>query len=114
MRNKHEYLIWREKKGFFTALNRKGELVTWSILTGKRLYTVLLRGEIWRITMQNYSLYRADAEDITYTRNFYNLEDYSICLLRSNDPIDGKRSIPQKLGGLYGLDTDKVDLAQLA
>ena len=38
MRNKHYYLLWREKKGFFTALSKKGELCTWSILTGKLLY----------------------------------------------------------------------------
>ena len=38
MTNKHDYLIWREKKGFFTALSRTGELNIWSILTGKLLY----------------------------------------------------------------------------
>ena len=38
MTSMHDYLIWREKKGFFTALNYKGELNTWSILTGKLLY----------------------------------------------------------------------------
>lgn len=40
MENKHEYFIWREKRGFFTALNRLGELTTWSNLTGKLLYTL--------------------------------------------------------------------------
>ena len=34
----HDYLIWREKNGFFTALDRRGNLVTWSLLTGKLLY----------------------------------------------------------------------------
>ena len=38
MGNKHDYLIWWERKGFFTALSRKGELNIWSILTGKLLY----------------------------------------------------------------------------
>ena len=40
MLNKHEYLIWREKNGFFTALDKKGDLNVWSILTGKLLYTL--------------------------------------------------------------------------
>lgn len=116
MRNKHEYVIWREKNGFFTAMNRKAELVTWSILTGKRLYRVQLQGELWDLTLKHYSLQRADAEDITYTRDFYNLENSSICLLRSHEAIDeGKRSYDQqKLGGLYGLGLAKIDVAQLA
>jgi len=32
--------VWREKNGFFTALDKVGDLVTWSLLTGKLLYTV--------------------------------------------------------------------------
>lgn len=40
MKNKHEYLIWREKNGFFTALDRQGDLCTWSQLTGRLLYTL--------------------------------------------------------------------------
>ena len=38
MRNKQSYYMWREKRGFFTALNKRGMLYTWSILTGKLLY----------------------------------------------------------------------------
>ena len=38
MKNKHDYLIWREKNGFFTALDRNGWLNTWSLLTGNLLY----------------------------------------------------------------------------
>ena len=33
-----DYLIWREKNGFFTALDKRGMLSTWSLLTGKLLY----------------------------------------------------------------------------
>ena len=39
MGQKHEYLIWREKNGFFTALDKSGQLLTWSLITGKLLYT---------------------------------------------------------------------------
>ena len=38
MGQKHEYLIWREKNGFFTALDKKGKLLTWSLVSGKLLY----------------------------------------------------------------------------
>ena len=40
MDNKQDYLIWRERRGFFTALNKEGELLTWSCLSGKLLYTM--------------------------------------------------------------------------
>ena len=39
MAQKHEYLIWREKNGFFTALDRRSNLLTWSLTTGKLLYS---------------------------------------------------------------------------
>ena len=39
MSQKHSYIIWREKNGFFTALDRYDNLLTWSLLTGKLLYT---------------------------------------------------------------------------
>ena len=35
---KNEYLVWRQKNGFFTALDKQGELLTWSLLSGKLLY----------------------------------------------------------------------------
>jgi len=38
MLKKKNYLIWREKNGFFTALDVAGTLRTWSILTGKHLF----------------------------------------------------------------------------
>ena len=39
MNKKNEYLIWRAKNGFFTALDRRSVLNTWSTLTGKMLYS---------------------------------------------------------------------------
>ena len=38
MGHKSEYLIWREKNGFFTALDQHSKLLTWSLVTGKLLY----------------------------------------------------------------------------
>jgi hypothetical protein len=39
MESKKEYRIWRTYDGKFTALNRKGKLTTWSLATGKVMYT---------------------------------------------------------------------------
>ena len=39
MGQKNEYLIWREKNGFFTALDQKSNLLTWSMASGKLLYS---------------------------------------------------------------------------
>ena len=38
MRNKQFYLVWREKKGMFTAMSIEGYIYTWSIGSGKLLY----------------------------------------------------------------------------
>ena len=39
MSSKLDYLIWREKNGFFTALDKKlNQLMTWSMVTGELLY----------------------------------------------------------------------------
>ena len=35
---RQDYLIWREKNGFFTALGKNGNLRTWSVASGKLLY----------------------------------------------------------------------------
>ena len=39
MGQKNEYLVWREKNGFFTALDKKSNLLTWSLASGKLLYS---------------------------------------------------------------------------
>lgn len=98
MRNKHYYIIWREKKGFFTALSKNGELSTWSILTGKLLYQLQQENDASPENLADYELYQADPDDITYTRSFYNLKDRSLSLLRTVMPIRNYES--QKLGAL--------------
>ena len=37
MGHKSEYLIWREKNGFFTALNQEGVMTTWSVASGRMI-----------------------------------------------------------------------------
>ena len=39
MSSRRDYLVWREKNGFFTALTRGERILrTWSVATGKLLY----------------------------------------------------------------------------
>mmetsp|Transcript_20452 Transcript_20452/g.27641 ORF Transcript_20452/g.27641 Transcript_20452/m.27641 type:complete len:167 (+) Transcript_20452:344-844(+) len=89
MGNKHEYLCLREKKGFFTALNRKGELSTWSILTGKLLYSLKMLGDASGSVLDEYEQYKSNANDITYTRKTYNMEKFSLTLLKTIKPVTG-------------------------
>lgn len=88
MGQKHEYLIWREKKGFFTALDYRSNLLTWSIFSGKLLYNEYQQGDAEAQRMEDYQIYRSDHTDINYTQDFYNLPDHSITLLRSKQPLD--------------------------
>ena len=86
MGHKSEYLIWREKNGFFTALDYKGALLTWSLVTGKLLYQE--PDVVVQKSGQQYDVYRADENDLTYTQNFYSMEKYSLNLLKSKKPIN--------------------------
>ena len=90
MENKHEYMIWREKNGFFTALNRRGVLKTWSILSGKLLYQIIQPDDsaCSPDALAGYEVFKGDPQDITYTRNFYNLPDCSVNLLKSQEPFN--------------------------
>ena len=89
-------MIWREKNGFFTALDRKGKLLTWSTINGKLLYNESCpgakpeenNGAGSEEKMKNYQVYRTDKDDITYTQNFYNHKDCSLSLLRSSTPMN--------------------------
>ena len=79
MGQKHEYLIWRQKNGFFTALDKQGELFTWSLLSGKLMYQESQEGkEGSKKVCKGYEVYRSDTNDITYTGNFYNQPNASI------------------------------------
>ena len=90
MGHKSEYLIWREKNGFFSALDRRNNLLTWAILTGQMLYSQSQTEDAGREYVKKYEVYRADEQDIVHTQNFYNFEEYSLSLLKSKQPVDDK------------------------
>ena len=88
MSQMQDYLIWREKNGFFTALNKQGKLTTWSTLTGKLLYKEWQTDEAVGEKIGKYEVFRSDNDDITYTRNYYNMRDRSITLLQSKESLE--------------------------
>ena len=89
MRQKHDYLIWREKNGFFSALDRKGSLHTWSMVTGKLLYSERQKENeaASGSSLDAYDVYKSDDRDISYTQNNYCLEDCSLTLLKKRSPL---------------------------
>ena len=48
-------------------------MLTWSLVTGKLLYTMRSEEDV-----AGYTAYRADPEDHTYVRDYYNLEDRTV------------------------------------
>ena len=87
MDHKNEYMIWRERNGFFTALDKRSNLLTWSLVSGKMLYVEQQTRSASESHMENYEVYLADEDDITYTRDFYNLKHCSLSLLKSKSVV---------------------------
>lgn len=86
MGQKNEYVVWRAKNGFFTALDKRNQLHTWSMLSGKMLYNE--HPTFDDRAFQNYEVYQADENDITYTQNFYHEKDFSLNLLKSKKSLN--------------------------
>lgn len=81
MGDKSEYLIWREKDGFFTGLHRSGQLRVWSVGSGKFIGIKSLtdmpekqRNTKVKVKVVNedYEIYQAHDEDTCWTRGFQN------------------------------------------
>ena len=81
MQQKSDYLIWREKNGFFSALTNQNVLTTWSLINGKNLYSENCDLGDGMDDHDDYEVYRASKDDVTYTRNFYNKKDETVTLL---------------------------------
>ena len=85
---RQDYLIWREKNGFFTCLSTEGVLRTWSIATGKLLYRY--KNKYKPDQMCNYVIYQAaklrnEIEDNSQLMNFYNFPDRSLSIIRKKE-----------------------------
>ena len=83
---KNEYLIWRENKGFFTAMMRDGTIQTWSLATGNKLYNIQTYkfGEMFN----NFEIYQTENADQSYKRDLTNYHDKSISLIISSKPVE--------------------------
>jgi len=59
---KSKYLIWREKNGFFTALDVAGDLHTWSMLTGEHLFEKKIDKNL-SDALRNFKIYQSSESD---------------------------------------------------
>lgn len=69
MKQKSEYIMWRAKNGFFSALNKKGVLFTWSMIRGDLLYSHK-KGK-FDIDVDDYEPYQAYEEGSLYFSDYY-------------------------------------------
>jgi len=82
-RSKNQYLIWKHSaNGFFTALDKSGQLNTWSTVTGRLLWVENQNEkpefgqpkECSYANMKGYEVYRSDVDDQTYMNDYYNFD----------------------------------------
>ena len=102
---KSDYLIWREKGGFFTAMNKEGVVQTWSLATGNKLYNVTLPS--FSHIFRDFNIYCANSDDKSYHSSYFNFKHSSLSLVMSNQPLtqfikQGTRKVYEKqlTGGL--------------
>jgi hypothetical protein len=92
---KEEYLIWREKGGFFTGLHKSGELRIWSIGSGKFIGSKKKtdipeencpnKCNVPRL-YKDYSIYKAHPEDTCYLYGYQNFENHTLQLMIKKEP----------------------------
>lgn len=78
MKPKKEYLIWREKNGFFAAMDRSGEIFLWSMPGGDLIDTKQLN-----LNLSQYEIFESHPADDTYKRNYQDRIDRTVQLLKS-------------------------------
>lgn len=76
MRKKHHYLIWRDKNGFFSALDANGQFSTWSMVTGD----VIFQQNMTDVTkkVKNYEIFRDNENDETWVAGYQNHENHTL------------------------------------
>jgi hypothetical protein len=73
MGQQRDYLIWRQKDGFFSALTKTQKIHTWSIATGKHVGK-----DVCNLNVMGYKIYQANSSDDSYVKNFMNFKDGAI------------------------------------
>ena len=69
MDSKENYVIWREKNGFFSAVSKEGEIHTWAMSSGKHLFEN--KDKDVKEIIEGFEVFKSSEKDTTYTRNFY-------------------------------------------
>lgn len=64
------YLIWREKNDFFSALSTFGILYTWSLATGDLVYKKDVK-KAFKINVTDFEVYQGNSKDYNYCKDFY-------------------------------------------
>ena len=82
MEKKSKYIMWRSKNGFFSALNKKGVLYVWSMVTGALLYSRY--DNDYKFT--GYLPYQSNENDSLYYSDYYSLSNHSLQLLKFKKP----------------------------
>jgi len=60
---KNKYLIWREKNGFFTALDVAGDIHTWSMLTGELIFEKRIDDAELADGLKEFKIYQSSESD---------------------------------------------------
>lgn len=85
IQEKVSYLIWREKGGFFSAMTKTGEIQTWSLATGSKLYN--LKHPSFGTQFADYEVYYTDDKDDSYHKGYHNFNHCSYSLIVSHEPL---------------------------
>ena len=91
MQAKDNYLIWREKNGFFSAVDLQNYLTTWSVYTGRLLYRLKLYSDHQIEGSENYkTVWQMNDDDYQScsAMNYLNEKDYALNLIIQKRPID--------------------------
>lgn len=78
MKKKSEYLIWREKNGFFAAMDKDSVIYLWSMPGGDLIDTKAVNLET-----QDYEIFQSAKDDDNYKRNYQDRIDRTVQLLKS-------------------------------
>lgn len=71
MSNKENYLIWREKNGFFSALSKIDmALRTWSMSTGDLLYAKKIDQSLINLNLNEFEIFQDNSSDKIWRSGF--------------------------------------------
>jgi hypothetical protein len=113
MRPRKEYLAFRKFKEKLMALDKKGNITTWSVLTGKvdpksRLTQSMIAVKNSLEPFTNYEIFRNGTNDITYRSEWY--QKFTLLIDKKNPitDVDEVRFFQGRINSELGADTSYV------